>query len=162
MWCILYYLTLSWYTDWSFPSSYQFSTSPHYVADYLVSHRTIWIINNIFCIYRSTLAGTVSPVLSTSHTYSSCKVFGTEKKDKYCIPCHRKHRNHRLPPNKVHDLSQSQGQRPYLCVTVLVPCFQMRDFSVIVFILQLFFSIENLSVQCCISSSSAQVLQLTP
>lgn len=39
---------------------------------------------------------------------------------------------------KVHDLNQSQGQRPLVCVTVLVLCFQMRDFSVNVFILQLF------------------------
>lgn len=129
-----------------------------------MSHRRIWIINNslrYFCIHCSSLAGTVSPVLSTLYAYSSCKPFGTEKKDKYCIPCHTKHRYHLLPPNKERDLNQSQEQRPYFYVTVLVPCFQMRDFPVNVFILQLF-SIENLFVQCCIFSISSGLLQLTP
>lgn len=133
--------------------------------DYLVSHRRIWNINNIlryFCIYHSSLAGTVSPVLSTLHTNSSCKLFGTEKKRINIASRATENTDHLLPPNKVHELSQSQEQRWYFCVTVLVPCFQLRDFSVNVLILQLFFSIKNLSVQCCISSFSSWVLHFTP
>lgn len=44
-----------------------------------------------------------------------------------------------------------------VCVTVLVPCFQMRDLSAKCLYSTASSSIENLYVQCCVSSSSRRL-----